>query len=127
LRGTPYIKMAGRRRTRFSEWPSFTAGPKMMMTRRHVLGATGGLAALAASGAAAAQRADVSTQARNATMQIMRSGSRPSAKGPTEYFTGAVRVDPMFQAGDPHACPADMSRSSRARAARGTRIRWARP
>ena len=28
-------------------------------------------------------------------------GSRPSAKGPTEYFTGAVRVDPMFQAGDP--------------------------
>ena len=34
-------------------------------------------------------------------MQIMRSGSRPSAKGPADYFTGAVRVDPMFQAGDP--------------------------
>lgn len=34
-------------------------------------------------------------------MNIMRSGSRPSAKGPTEYFTGAVRIDPMFEAGDP--------------------------
>jgi quercetin dioxygenase-like cupin family protein len=34
-------------------------------------------------------------------MQITRSGSQPSAKGPAEYFTGAVRVDPLFQAGDP--------------------------
>ena len=34
-------------------------------------------------------------------MQIIRNGSRPSAKGPTEYFTGAVRVDPLFQSGDP--------------------------
>jgi hypothetical protein len=29
-------------------------------------------------------------------MQITRAGSRPSAKGPAEYFTGAVRVDPLF-------------------------------
>jgi quercetin dioxygenase-like cupin family protein len=104
LRGTPYIKVAGYETGRGSlsghRSPQADA-PKMMMTRRHVLGATGGLAALAATGAAAAQRANVSTQARNATMQIMRNGSRPSAKGPTEYFTGAVRVDPMFQAGDP--------------------------
>jgi quercetin dioxygenase-like cupin family protein len=34
-------------------------------------------------------------------MQITRSGSQPSRKGPTEYFTGAVRVDPLFQASDP--------------------------
>jgi quercetin dioxygenase-like cupin family protein len=34
-------------------------------------------------------------------MQITRSGSRPSAKGPADYFTGPVRVDPLFQAGDP--------------------------
>ena len=34
-------------------------------------------------------------------MQIIRNGSRPSTKGPAEYFTGAVRVDPLFQAGDP--------------------------
>jgi quercetin dioxygenase-like cupin family protein len=30
-------------------------------------------------------------------MEIKRSGSQPSGKGPAEYFTGAVRVDPLFQ------------------------------
>ena len=34
-------------------------------------------------------------------MQIIRSGSQPSRKGPAEWFTGAVRVDPLFQAPDP--------------------------
>lgn len=34
-------------------------------------------------------------------MDIKRSGSRPSAKGPAEYFTGAVRIDPLFEAADP--------------------------
>ena len=34
-------------------------------------------------------------------MDIKRSGSQPSGKGPAEYFTGAVRVDPLFQAIDP--------------------------
>lgn len=34
-------------------------------------------------------------------MDIKRSGSQPSGKGPAEYFTGAVRVDPLFQAPDP--------------------------
>jgi quercetin dioxygenase-like cupin family protein len=29
-------------------------------------------------------------------MEIKRSGSQPSGKGPTEYFTGAVRIDPLF-------------------------------
>jgi hypothetical protein len=29
-------------------------------------------------------------------MEIKRSGSPPSSKGPTEYFTGTVRVDPLF-------------------------------
>ena len=32
---------------------------------------------------------------------ITRSGSQPSSKGPAEYFTGAVRVDPLFRANDP--------------------------
>ena len=31
-------------------------------------------------------------------MEIKRSGSQPSGKGPAEYFTGAVRVDPLFEA-----------------------------
>ena len=33
-------------------------------------------------------------------MEITRAGSTPSAKGPSEYFTGSVRVDRLFQ---PHA------------------------
>ncbi|HXN45713.1 MAG TPA: cupin domain-containing protein [Bryobacteraceae bacterium] len=28
-------------------------------------------------------------------MEIKRSGSQPSGKGPAEYFTGTVRVDPL--------------------------------
>ncbi len=34
-------------------------------------------------------------------MDIKRSGSQPSGPGPDEYFTGAVRIDPLFQAPDP--------------------------
>ena len=30
-------------------------------------------------------------------MQIQRSGSTPSAKGPDNYFTGTVRIDASFQ------------------------------
>jgi quercetin dioxygenase-like cupin family protein len=30
-------------------------------------------------------------------MEIKRSGSQPSAKGPEEYFTGTVRIDQPFQ------------------------------
>src|SRR5206468_3692283 len=34
-------------------------------------------------------------------MEIKRAGSKPSAKGPSDWFTGNVRVDPLFQAPDP--------------------------
>jgi quercetin dioxygenase-like cupin family protein len=34
-------------------------------------------------------------------MDIKRSGSRPSGKGSEEYFTGAVRIDPLFDPNDP--------------------------
>jgi quercetin dioxygenase-like cupin family protein len=34
-------------------------------------------------------------------MEIKRNGSQPSGKGPGDYFTGSVRVDPLFQAPDP--------------------------
>ncbi|MES2710526.1 MAG: cupin domain-containing protein [Pseudomonadota bacterium] len=30
-------------------------------------------------------------------MEIKRAGSRPSGKGPAEYFTGQVRVDPLME------------------------------
>jgi quercetin dioxygenase-like cupin family protein len=35
------------------------------------------------------------------TMEIKQIGSQPSGKGPSEYFTGTVRVDPLFSAPDP--------------------------
>jgi quercetin dioxygenase-like cupin family protein len=34
-------------------------------------------------------------------MEIKRAGSQPSGKGPAEYFTGTVRVDPLFEAPAP--------------------------
>ena len=34
-------------------------------------------------------------------MDIKRVGSQPSVKGPAEYFTGTVRIDPLFDAADP--------------------------
>lgn len=34
-------------------------------------------------------------------MEIRKSGSQPSGRGPSEWFTGAVRVDPLFQAQEP--------------------------
>ncbi|HLO28378.1 MAG TPA: cupin domain-containing protein [Anaerolineales bacterium] len=33
-------------------------------------------------------------------MEIQRNGSQPSGKGPAEWFTGNVRIDPLFQPND---------------------------
>jgi quercetin dioxygenase-like cupin family protein len=51
-------------------------------------------------------------------MDIQRSGLQPSGKGPPEYFTGIVRVDPLFQAHDPaHALGASVTFEPGARTA----------
>jgi quercetin dioxygenase-like cupin family protein len=34
-------------------------------------------------------------------MEIRRAGSQPSTTGQAEYFTGSVRIDPLFEAKDP--------------------------
>ena len=34
-------------------------------------------------------------------MEIRRSGSQASNKGSADYFTGSVRIDPLFQATQP--------------------------
>lgn len=34
-------------------------------------------------------------------MEITRAGSQASMTGPSDYFTGAVRIDPLFQAPSP--------------------------
>jgi quercetin dioxygenase-like cupin family protein len=65
-----------------------------MITRRRMLAATGGLAGLAAAGPAAAQ-------GRTGAMEITRSGSQPSRTPPADYFTGTVRLDPLFPVREP--------------------------
>src|SRR3954467_8142571 len=39
--------------------------------------------------------------AKGANMDIKRNGSQPSNKGPADWFTGTVRIDPLFQANAP--------------------------
>ena len=34
-------------------------------------------------------------------MEIKKNGSQPSGKGPADWFTGTVRIDPLFQANAP--------------------------
>ncbi len=41
------------------------------------------------------------TQQKDSNMEIKRNGSQPSGKGPADWFTGTVRIDPLFQAHAP--------------------------
>ncbi|MCB0717304.1 MAG: cupin domain-containing protein [Bacteroidetes bacterium] len=34
-------------------------------------------------------------------MKVERAGSHPSSKGPSDWFTGTVRIDPLFRAEEP--------------------------
>ncbi|MDX8532777.1 cupin domain-containing protein [Mesorhizobium sp. VK25A] len=40
-------------------------------------------------------------------MQIARAGSQPSGKGPSEWFTGIVRIDPLFPVAEPSRAAAN--------------------
>ena len=42
----------------------------------------------------------IAQEANKKSQTISRAGSQPSVKGPAEYFTGNVRVDPLFSAND---------------------------
>ena len=52
------------------------------------------------AGMATAERAAARNK-RNSTMEIKRSGSQASGKGPADWFTGTVRIDPLFTAPAP--------------------------
>src|SRR5438132_12567580 len=41
------------------------------------------------------------TSTKEQQMDIKRNGSRPSGKGPADWFTGVVRIDPLFEAPEP--------------------------
>ncbi len=61
-------------------------------------------------------------------MDIKRSGSQPFGKGPAEYFTGTVRLDPT-EPGARSRARARRQCHVRARLSDGvaTHIRWGRP
>jgi quercetin dioxygenase-like cupin family protein len=65
-------------------------GPSGGMTRRVVLRVMASAAMLPWVGLRA--------QTQGGHMEITRSGSQPSVKGPAEWFSGTVRIDPLFDA-----------------------------
>ena len=71
------------------------------VTRRHLLRLVGGVALLVGYRPAFAQQPMQPSTERRTEMKIERNGSRPSTKGPQDYFSGSVRVEPVFQVGDP--------------------------
>src|ERR1700761_4112261 len=79
-----------------------SSGPPTV-TRRHLLASAAVLAVMAPTRACLAHELvhGASMTGRNGIMKIDRNGSRASGKGPEAWFTGTVRVDPLFEAGDP--------------------------
>jgi quercetin dioxygenase-like cupin family protein len=71
------------------------------VTRRHLLHLAGGLALLVGYRPVVAQQPMKPLMDGNTTMKIERNGSRPSTKGLQDYFSGSVRVEPVFQVGEP--------------------------
>jgi quercetin dioxygenase-like cupin family protein len=71
------------------------------VTRRHLLRLVGGLAVLVGYRPALAQQPMKQSMERKTTMKIERNGSRPSTRGAQDCFSGSVRVEPVFQVGDP--------------------------
>lgn len=73
----------------------------MNLTRRTFLKTTGTGAALALSGSLESRIHALSTQQtadrKELHMEIKRAGSQPSKKGTSDWFTGTVRIDPLFE------------------------------
>jgi quercetin dioxygenase-like cupin family protein len=79
--------------------PKSTYLRSMILLRRSFLKATGAL--LATPGILRAQVEAHLTQTPQINMEIKRIGSQPSSQGPADWFTGTVRIDPLFQANAP--------------------------
>ena len=60
-----------------------------------------GTTALALPAMSCARVGAPSTKRQEFSMDIKRVGTQPSSKGPAEWFTGSVRMDPLFQANNP--------------------------
>jgi quercetin dioxygenase-like cupin family protein len=71
------------------------------LSRRRVLIAGASLAAAPVlAGMATAAQAQQTQAPGGRSMEIWPNGSRPSAKGAAEYFTGSVVVDPLYAANE---------------------------
>src|SRR5579872_6913924 len=70
------------------------------MIRRKFLQITGATA-LALPAVSRARTDTTSTKRQELSMEIKRVGTQPSSKGPADWFTGTVRIDPLFQAHAP--------------------------
>ena len=68
------------------------------MSRRDFLIATSVAMAVTAVASAEVATSQVSPEKH---MDIQRVGSKPSGKGPAEWFTGTVRIDPLFDRPEP--------------------------
>ena len=71
----------------------------MTISRRSFLTTAG--AVLATPAILRAQVDTHLTQTERLNMEIKRIGSQPSSKGPADWFTGTVRIDPLFQPNAP--------------------------
>ncbi len=72
----------------------------MTISRRNFIKTAAGATALGIPAILTARAGAASTQAKDRIMEIKRIGSQPSVKGPADWFTGTVRIDPLF---DPNA------------------------
>jgi quercetin dioxygenase-like cupin family protein len=71
-----------------------------MISRRGMVIGSGALLAALAAATGSGRATRLSTQGIG-EMQITRAGSQPSTKGSADYFTGTVRIDPVFPVREP--------------------------
>lgn len=60
-------------------------------------------------------------------MEIIRAGTAPSGKGPTDWFTGTVRIDPLFNPIDKERVQGGLVTFEPGAGLPGIRILWVRP
>src|SRR5947199_9776295 len=75
----------------------------MRILRRRFLATIGAVAATVLTFPAIlrGQTTTSAIQRKELDMEIKRVGTQPSTKGPADWFTGTLRIDPLFQANAP--------------------------